>query len=754
MAGPTTWQIHWQVPFVSLNGIAYTISIYEWAYSGSIITLKGAPEPFITQEDDSEDIFTPVRRQTGSLRIVLAASESGYLEQLIPSNNTEKLVKLTHIENNATVIDWQGFIQSRIFTQPWSNNAHMIEFPLNGMLASLEHKRVPSSKANMGTTRALGVFTTALEQLGENLMTGLDIIDDCSGAWANVMVDWNAFFSPDTEQEEGYTRQVQYGQSWYAAVEMVCETFGLIAREHGARLVIAQYDNGDGLAIRSMNWATAKSVGSGQSSLPSGTAVDNPEDILSSAQFRGTENQTDYMSGAHSVEVEFSPTNKGDANILTMPEQDFDDEVTAVERKVRPLADNGRLWVQSWEARSNNIEGFSYKCYKNNQYVDANQELCQIVSALGDNNVPYPWVGDDLFSGAWPCIYGVRLKSPASVQMKPGLFVQQIPRMDALETPCYSLHTSGSVSFKTGTYLNISMQQHTITFWPYEGDPSTYDYVNSVYWENNGVTERLVHVFGLRITIGSKVFQGTLTDTQTMQAIIDGDLSNYARGSWVTAHAGMQAIYVGFNDTDIISNTLPNIDMLSYDGGVLIPITEDMSGVLRVEILNQVSRNFEIIEYGENFRSRIIDDFSVSILHAAPPYYSKSAANKYKRNLDNGFKAEVTKNLNLGTINCNQPGPSLLLSPNGGYLKTLIYSPSTPSSTNEARPEKHLLDRMADFYNATRHAYRGQILQGLDLWNKRWQLSNRIFMGIDSLHEWELDRQNARFIEVEEIQTS
>ena len=195
MAAPQTWNIRWSVPFQSLGGTNYVANIYEWAYSGTSTTLKAAPVPFETQEDDSDDIFRPVRVQTGYLRVILTGAESSYLEQLTPANNTEKLVRLMHVENGTTIIDWQGFVQTQLFSQPWDGSTRMIELPLNSMLASLEHKRVPTSLANSGTSRTLGIITTALQSLGEDLMQSALIIDDNNGEWLKVLVDKNAFFS-------------------------------------------------------------------------------------------------------------------------------------------------------------------------------------------------------------------------------------------------------------------------------------------------------------------------------------------------------------------------------------------------------------------------------------------------------------------------------------------------------------------------------------------------------------------------------
>ena len=64
--------IHWQVKFRSLRAnTLYTVSIYDDNYSGSTpVQLKGGEHPFTTEEDNDDDFFTPVRTQSGYLRIV------------------------------------------------------------------------------------------------------------------------------------------------------------------------------------------------------------------------------------------------------------------------------------------------------------------------------------------------------------------------------------------------------------------------------------------------------------------------------------------------------------------------------------------------------------------------------------------------------------------------------------------------------------------------------------------------------------
>ena len=752
MAAPQTWNIRWSVPFQSLEGINYSANIYEWAYSGSPITLKAAPQPFITQEDDSDDIFRPVRVQTGYLRVVLTAEESSYLEQLIPANNTEKLVRLSHVEENTTIIDWQGFIQTQLFSQPWDGGTRMIEIPLNSMLASLEHKRVPTSLANSGTIRTLGVITTALQSLGEDLMSSALVIDDSDGEWMRVLVDKNAFFGSNVEQEENYTIQTQQGVSWLEAVEMVCETFGIMARENGPQLVLAQYDNTAELTSRSLTWSEAISIGAGTAEPHPATSGLDSSDLLSVAEWRGVDNQMSYIPGANKVEVDFAPANVGNFVLMAAPNQDLEDIETKELKLGYPAGIDGSVWVQSSERNYANEDFINKGLHHDEQgqpstYEDITAEQCrQGFSVLGTGYMPPPPYLINWGTGAWPCIFGNRKDAKEKVDMRPGIFLQQLSYESTYPMQnVYSLMSAGSVFFKNGSYINIQMSHHYFQFSGFgEIDEQGTMGAKDVYYDGDGVTSQLMIVLELSINVGTKAFQSQRNLTQTMQDLIDNNLDNYGKGSWV--ESGGRDIYtfcIGFKGTDMIYNSVEENNFISYDGGFLIPVTQDMTGRLIVKIRNVFTMNYETLG---NYTSRIIEGFQVSLLQTAPSFYSDNTTNKYKRNFDNNFKAEITKSLKLGTIKINQPSPALLLTENG-YLKTLPYNPS--AIVNE-RPETHLLGRMSEYYNIARHTYHAEIRQGLDMVGQLWTIGTKTFFGIIKNHNWEDDNQIVKFIEIKD----
>ena len=130
--------IHWQIPFKSLRvGTNYTVNIYDSTYSGQPIILKGGAQPFTTQESDDDDMFTPIRMQTGYLRIVddgKAIQNNQEInwnwKDLLPTSATSRRVELVKTINNTTTVVWTGFMQAQTFSGRLYSNPQEREFPI------------------------------------------------------------------------------------------------------------------------------------------------------------------------------------------------------------------------------------------------------------------------------------------------------------------------------------------------------------------------------------------------------------------------------------------------------------------------------------------------------------------------------------------------------------------------------------------------------------------------------------------------
>ncbi|MCR5366524.1 MAG: hypothetical protein K6E67_10330 [Prevotella sp.] len=240
------YQIFWKIPFKSLrSGTLYTVNIYKDGTlpSGYPLTLKGAAHPFTTQEDSSDDLFQPIRTQTGYLRIVddgraVNASEdevSFVWKELLPETDTDRPVKLTHEENGQTVVDWQGFMQAQNFSGKLYTAAQEREFPIQCMLSALS-----ASDVN-GVNREVRNVAYVIKQAFDNL-PGITISNyvfqggTTAQEWLLKLVDWQNFIAVSNDGLFGkYDNQ--------RIIQDVCQFWGWTCRTYRDNIIFGCVDD-------------------------------------------------------------------------------------------------------------------------------------------------------------------------------------------------------------------------------------------------------------------------------------------------------------------------------------------------------------------------------------------------------------------------------------------------------------------------------------------------------------------------------
>lgn len=195
------------------------------------VALKGGAEPFMTQEDDSDDIYQPIRTQSGYLRIV----DDGYAadgvtafnwKDLIPETDTSRPVTLTR---GGTVL-WMGFMQAQDFGQTLYGNPQEREFPVQCPLSVTEGTDINH------TQKEIKNFAYLLQQIL------LSIPEACrpsqvmvqGGADARTIllkqIDWQNFAEDDGN---GY---LSARFTMYQCLEDMCRFWGWTARMAGQTL--------------------------------------------------------------------------------------------------------------------------------------------------------------------------------------------------------------------------------------------------------------------------------------------------------------------------------------------------------------------------------------------------------------------------------------------------------------------------------------------------------------------------------------
>ena len=124
---------------MSIGGDLYNINIYKspGSSSGTVETLVGAENPLTTQEDADNNVFKPVRIQTGYIRVV--TTDNTLVQRLAPSSPFDRLVRVCKIVSENEVCVWQGYMKQQVFTQPINNYRWQIEFPIVSLLGALQY---------------------------------------------------------------------------------------------------------------------------------------------------------------------------------------------------------------------------------------------------------------------------------------------------------------------------------------------------------------------------------------------------------------------------------------------------------------------------------------------------------------------------------------------------------------------------------------------------------------------------------------
>ena len=249
--------------FVSLrSGITYTVNIYGG--SGTAVALTPAAEPFVTEEDNSEEVFIPLRTQSGYIRIVDENTAGFDWTDLMPFTDVARPVTLTHIASGQTVVDWQGFMQSQNFSGTLYGGKQEREFPIQCPLASAGTQDI---FLNTDPVTELKNFAYYLKLIVDYISTVSDGIiyfenvyvqggTDARNALLNL-VDPQCFANIDEDEN---TIEVKYTK--YGVLEDICRYWGWTARTFGRDLYLMQ-TNGTSNSFTKLTMANLTTMAGG-----------------------------------------------------------------------------------------------------------------------------------------------------------------------------------------------------------------------------------------------------------------------------------------------------------------------------------------------------------------------------------------------------------------------------------------------------------------------------------------------------------
>lgn len=301
--------VRWQIPFRSLRRNAlYTVNVYDENYTGSPSVLTGGAQPFVTEEDDSEDWFEPVRTQSGYISIVDtgedAAGNAFNWRDFIPTTDTDRPVTLT--DEGGTIL-WQGFMQAQNFGSQLYETPQERQFPVQCVLTVLSTKDADTAE------RGICNFAYLLEKILSSIPTltvDTIVVQGKTGAEQPLLyrMDWQVLLA---ENDDG---DLESAYDLLECLRNMCVYWGWSARTHGETLYLMRVDDKDGQTIRKLTRTALRSMAAGTSE--NGETVQMESRTITD-QFANTDN-TDIQLRGPSKAIVTSDAGDAEGDILAI----------------------------------------------------------------------------------------------------------------------------------------------------------------------------------------------------------------------------------------------------------------------------------------------------------------------------------------------------------------------------------------------------------------------------------------------------
>ena len=741
-----TWVEKFRIPFATLTKKSAVVSIYERDYTGTLQVLTAGDTPFETSEDSDEDVFKPVRSQTGTLRISQHygdESEKDLIEKIMPTTNTSNLIRLTVDD----VVQWQGFLQANMFTQSWNDVTKIIEIPTISILGALEYINIPEQVAGIYKPFAWYLYN-GLQELGDSyFFTEIHLIDDAATinvSWFCQRVSSMLFFEQEQVQNVGTTITVLQGKNYREVLEQTLQLFGLTIREQATKLYIEHLntaETNDGnyrLTDYTLTWEQFAQLANDET--PTGTITQRPLrtiGLTTAVDWKGDSNDATYIQGAKIARVVVDLYN-ADTPIINLPVA----EETADAPDEVDIAGGGMLYIQT---QANTGAQFFYRKYVKTDETALGQAIVQFAGTVSSpdeflnhtiakapNEIFYTdGANSALMAGAVPVRWFFHEPNSTNIiQLRNGLLCQQYTFWNnpaasyiqpSIAVNAYSIYTiiSAQQYMLIGGFLNLKITSQAF------------------FMRDGGAVFGVSRFFPRRHFLYVCVSYGTGNNLHWW---------NEETKEWTNEFS---YIRLHFSDQGNMDSNKTDDMNVKETGGFFIPVpVGGINGNIQVRILSAIgSDNNETYYY---YKGTIISELSLKHIPTETVTSSSRSQNVYRQEIINaGFAGSQEINLDIGTMNNNLQSITFLRDKLlTEYVEKLRYN--VGDSVLWQRPEEVLLARLASHYKEIRRVYTGEVrvTNDVNIPSKLWKYQGRYFMAINHQQDWLMERQTVKWLEV------
>ena len=670
--------IRWQVPFASISGTQYRVDIYDeddGTWSG-VTTLQAGETPFVTSEDDSDDYFAPVRTQTGTLQICTLLPDGGRisLDDLLPANNIARPVRLINL-SNSNAIEWQGFLSSEMYNQPYSSIPNNLSIPVISVLSAMASVQLTTATYT-GTMKVWDVLIDAIQEIDN--ACGMQQFEylHCSQTdidFLNKYIDTSALFSIEEVVNGMSTSYNVEGITAQEFISRICTFMGWVAREIGNEIYLERVGETIGMERRTIE------------TTPTMTQESIQEQGIESLGWMGTNHQRSIYQGVQSAKV------VAEIDSLTMKIQMPKFAGVSPTASYTKTAERYNGGSPKYVYIDNIVDQSSTSAYSNckftnchagkfylgqsgytSEYIGVTTKTNFINHAFLRTNNPFVIQSDDQnnyirYAGAAFIRFSEKESSSADIKsINSGLYCTLLP-MTA--STAYAIPVTQPI-FRMNSVQKFSMYGGSI-------------HISSTMLFMGICVNRSWLSYS---AINDNISDGILGDSVVMPLVLKIGNYYYNGSTWTTTASSFSVI---IRDS--------GIDTTIYIDGL-------MEGIVELRILPNVittsSQSSVLFE-------TIFKTLSVEYTAPTDLLMNDQSSNIYYRSLLTLFRDEKNISSKFATIRNNKPSPSLIISdPTSDtmdrYASSITYNTDAQGTTESRRPEVDLLNRLAAYYGAAR----------------------------------------------------
>jgi hypothetical protein len=626
--------IHWQIPFKSLRtGYLYTVNVYDSAYSGSAIILKGGAQPFITQEGNDTDIFTPIRTQTGYIRIIddgkdasgntLSAANSW--TAMLPTTNTERPVTLTCDDGSANYTVWQGFIQTQNFSGVLYGNPQEREIPVQCGVSALAGVTISTEVTEMKNFAYLiaSLFTNVIDYDTFTFQGGQD-----AQSWLRNTVDYQNFM----QVIEGET------VAKYNALDVltdVCRFWGWTCRTQGRQVFFTCMDD----TAEQSSWATfTRAQMLALTASTTGTYSSTRTIALSGDIFASTGNDETMIQGIKTatVKVEVNP----ESTAIKFAPSDLEKEMG-----------NPSIWVQT---TGKDMVGY-FKTPFTRSTLDGKTLYA---TAFGAND---GFERRIIFSSK-------EAEDGDAVDVM--LITRDYLEISGVAVPIIQMYTKRAMAYGGGTLK-------------FRGDI----YVEAERYSESGDFKAIWVRVGIGMTRETAHwFYLTAHGGYTWDYTIDSGWNSTSTNQFLLNVNGGS-----INGVKVIHEVMLLKSALDFAS---IPVAANLYGYMYIDILgaNDISSPYQIANFEVDFsREETVLPTTATQVRSRTIKPELATSRKYTAQNASNVDAKWNADCIFASDNLLEYGHGLIMSPSGSFVSEVPYGTSTE------HPEQHLANRVAAF---------------------------------------------------------